>query len=129
MKFPFPPVFLAAAGLILAAPPASVRAGSAVATDNHGGFGYYHGDYPSERLEQEAVRRCRSQSKYPDDVKVIVTSRRRGAGIIVRYQIDGRPHVYAYVGAEGDQQARKYATDYVEGYGGSKIEVVARWQD
>ena len=60
---------------------------------------------------------------------VVATSRRPGAGIIVRYVIDGRPHIYAYVGAESDRQAYNYATGYVEGYGGHKIEVVARWRD
>ena len=129
MRLPLLSLFLAVAGLFLAALVTSVQAGSAVATDNHGGFGYSYGARSQEQLEQEAIRHCREKSGHPDDVHVIVTSRHGGAGVIVRYSVDGRPHIYAYVGAENDRQAYSYATGYVEGYGGHKIEVVARWQD
>lgn len=129
MKISLPSVCLAVAGLLLAVPTVTVKAGSAVATDNHGGFGYSYGDRPQEQLEREATHRCRDKSNYPDDVHVVVSSRHRGAGIIVRYTIDGRQHIYAYVGADSDRQAYNYATGYVEGYGGHKTEVVARWQD
>ena len=105
MRFSLFPIFLTVAGLLLAAPVASVQAGSAVATDNHGGFGYSYGDRPQEQLEQEAIHHCREKSDFPDDVHVVVTSRHGGAGIIVHYSIDGRPHIYAYVGAKDDRQA------------------------
>ena len=128
-KLSFPCVFLAAAGWLLAVSAAPALAGSAVASDNHGGFGYSFGDRPTEQLEREATQRCREKSGHPDDVHVVVSSRRRGAGVVVRYSVDGRAHIYAYVGAEDARQAEKYATDYVQGYGGHQIEVVARWQD
>ncbi len=130
MKPSFPLTLLAVLGLAVSAPFIDcAHAGSAVAADEHGGFGYSYGDHPKEQLEHEAVRRCREKSKYPDDVHVVVSSRHGGAGIIVRYTVDGRQHVYAYVGAKSDQEAYNYATGYVEGYGGRKIEVVARWRD
>ncbi len=130
MTFPRPFPWLAALGLLVfAAPVRSVRAGSAVATDGHGGYGYSFGDRPLEQLQHEAVRQCREKSAVPDDVHVIVTTRHGGAGVIVRFYVDGQARIYAYVGAASDRQAYDYATGYVEGYGGKKIEVVARWRD
>ena len=130
MKLSLSSALLVALGFCVATPlVGSVRAGSAVAADEHGGFGYSFGDRSQEQLEREAVHHCREKSRYPDDVHVIVTSRRTGAGVIVRYTVDGRQHVYAYVGAKSEQEAYNYATGYVEGYGGRKIEVVARWRD
>ena len=106
MNPPLPLACLAAAGLLIFPPlVAAVRAGSAVASDEHGEFGYAFGDDPPADLERAAVRRCREKSAHPDDVHVIVTSRRRGAGVIVRYAVDGQRHVYAYVGAESERQA------------------------
>lgn len=113
--------------LMLCAP--GVRAGSAVASDGHGGYGYSYGDRSQEQLEQEAMRRCREKSNHPYDVRVTVSTQHHGAGIIVRYQVEGRRHVYACVGADSAQQAYNDATGYVEGYGGMKMEVVARWSD
>lgn len=129
MKLPRFYALLPAAGWLVVLCTSSVRAGSAVASDGRGGYGYSYGDRPQQQLQREAIRYCREKSRHPDDVNVIVSTRHGGSGIIVRYYVEGRQHVYAYVGAESDQQAYDYATGYVEGYGGTKIEVVARWRD
>ena len=118
-------LLLAALGLL----GAHARAGSAVATDHHGGFGYAYGPRPEAELQREAAARCREQSHFPEEISIVVSTRRPGAGVVVRYRVEGSQHVYAYVGARNFEQARRRAEVGARAKGADDPEVVARWED
>lgn len=118
-------LFLAALGLLAT----HVRAGSAVATDHHGGFGYAYGPRPETVLQREAAARCREQSRFPEEISIVVSTRRSGMGVVVRYRVEGSQHVYAYVGARSFGEARRRAEEGARAKGADNPEVVARWED
>ena len=108
---------------------ATARAGSAVATDHHGGFGYAYGPRPERELRREAAARCRERSRHPEEVDVLVSTRAQGVGVVVRYRVEGRQHVYAFVGARNFEEARRRAEEGARERGADGPEVVARWED
>lgn len=127
-----PPFTLLAALVLLAAAPLvhSARAGSAVATDHEGGYGYAFGPQSEKELRREAIHRCRAKSSYPEDVDIVVSTASHGAGIILRFRVDGKKRIYAYVGADSAREAYNYAYSGARDMGATgNIEVVARWQD
>ena len=107
----------------------NARAGSAVATDHHGGFGYAYGPRSEAVLRRQAIKRCREQSRHPEEVDVIVATAAHGVGVVVRYRVEGQEHVYAYVGAGSFEEARQRAEAGARERGGENPEVAARWTD
>lgn len=118
------PLLLAVLGLA-----ATARAGSAVATDHHGGFGYAYGSRPERELRREAVARCREQSRHPEEVEIVASTPLHGVGVVMRYRVEGRQHIYAYVGAGSFEEARRRAEEGARERGADDPEVVARWED
>ena len=108
---------------------AAARAGSAVATDHHGGFGYAYGSRPVRELRREAVARCREQSRHPDEVEIVASTSLHGVGVVMRYRVEGRQHIYAYVGAGSFEEARRRAEEGARERGADDPDVVARWED
>lgn len=131
MKLSRPLTFLVVLGFLIVNPLVdSVRAGSAVATDHEGGFGYAFGPQPEKELRRTAIHRCRDKSKYPEDVEIVVSTASRGAGIILRFRVDGKQRIYAYAGADSAREAYNDAVSGARDMGATgNIEVVARWQD
>ena len=59
----------------------------------------------------------------------MVSTRRPGVGVVVRYRVEGSQHVYAYVGAGSFGEARRRAEEGAQEKGADHPEVVARWED
>ena len=126
----FLPLFAALGLTALAALVPSAQAGSAVAGDGHGGFGYSYGPRPERVLRREAIERCREKSRFPDDVEIVYSTSAQGAGVIVRYRNEGRQYIFAYVGADSPGEAHRHAMEGARRKGADEHpEVVARWVD
>ena len=129
LSLPFPSLAALAILISVSLAPCA-RAGSAVAGDHHGGYGYAYGPQSEKELRREAFRRCQRESRYPDDIEMTVSTASRGAGIILRYRVAGVRHIYAYVGADNARQAYEYAASGARDAGAEgPLEVVAKWQD
>ncbi len=120
-------LLLSFAALGPAAPAA--RAGSAVATDHHGGFGYAYGPRSERALQRQALARCREQSKHLEQVEIIASTAEHGFGVVMRYRVEGEQHVYAYVGAASFEEARRRAEEGARRRGADAPEIAARWED
>ena len=120
------PLCLACTSALMAG---SARAGSAVATDHHGSFGFAYGSRSERALRRQAVARCREQSRHPEEVEIIASTAEQGFGVVVRYRIEGQQHVYAYVGADSFEEARRRAEQGARERGADFLEIVARWED
>lgn len=131
MKYSFAGLLPGALGLILfIVPTATVRAGSAVATDGHGGYGFAYGDDPMEKLRREAVRRCCRKSDHPDEVRVVFQTEKKGYGTILRFRTRDGSHIAAAGGASDLRLARRSASRYVAENGGDDDwEEVDSWED
>ena len=129
MKTALPPFLLGALGLLFTLPITPLRAGSAVATDGHGAYGYAYGDDSLEELRAKAVRNCRRHSACRGEVRVVFNTGKKGYGTILRFYIDGEQHVAAVGGSSSERAACRSALGYVEEHGGGRWEVAETWSD
>ena len=109
--------------------PIGVRAGSAVAADGHGAFGYAYGNEPLEELRQKAHRNCCRESRHPEAVRVVFQTQQRGHGVVLRYYVRGGERIAASGGASSPRAAQRSAVGFVEQQGGERWEVADTWVD
>ena len=129
MKTKLSSLLLGACGLLLALPAVSARAGSAIAGDGHGGYGFAYGDYSKEKLEHDAIHRCREKSSYRDDVHIVYATDHKGAGIIIRYYEGDQEHISSSAGGRDEHEVYEVAMRYIREHDGHRPEVVERWSD
>jgi hypothetical protein len=124
-------VCLLAAGLVFS--PLAVHqsfAGSAVASDGHGGYGFCYGHNTKGDLENSARNRCQHITQHHECVKIIAVSTCSGGCAIVRYYMpNGHQYISAYVGMSSVKKARSAAIAYAINHGAESYKVVEEWCD
>ena len=129
MKSPISRLGISSVCLFIASA-ASAHAGSAIASDGHGGYGFSYGAGDLRHHEHVALADCRQHSSHPDSIRILGSTEERGAGAVVRYfNDDGSEHVAFALGRAEPRFARERAFEEAHKRGAVRSEVIREWVD
>ncbi|CAN5798304.1 hypothetical protein BH09VER1_BH09VER1_48500 [soil metagenome] len=111
--------FVAAAG--------SAHAGTAIASDNHGGFTVRYGHFSQAELQASAIAALKKTSKYPKSIYIYTYNAHHGYGCVLRYTLKGVPGIVGRAGWPTAAAAANSGLAAVRKVNGVKPVVASKW--